>query len=52
MEKAVISGIAHDTSEVKITIRDAPDESGIASKIFSALAGNKVNLDMIIQNVS
>ncbi len=52
MEQAVISGIAHDTSEVKVTIRDAPDESGIAARIFSALAGNNVNVDMIIQNVS
>lgn len=52
MEQAVISGIAHDTSEVKVTIRDAPDQSGVASRIFSALAGSKVNLDMIIQNVS
>ena len=52
MEQAVVSGIAHDTSEVKVTIRDAPDESGIAARIFGALAGNNVNVDMIIQNVS
>lgn len=52
MEKAVISGIAHDTSEVKVTIRDAPDVSGIAARIFGALAGHSVNVDMIIQNVS
>jgi len=52
MEQAVISGIAHDTSEVKITIRDVPDQSGIAAKVFSALAGNAVNVDMIIQNIS
>jgi aspartate kinase len=52
MEQAVISGIAHDTSEVKVTIRDVPDQSGIAAKVFSALAGNNVNVDMIIQNIS
>lgn len=52
MEQAVISGIAHDTSEVKVTIRDVPDQSGIAAKVFSALAGNTVNVDMIIQNIS
>jgi len=52
MEQAVISGIAHDTSEVKVTIREVPDTSGIASRVFSALAGNNVNVDMIIQNIS
>ena len=52
MEEAVITGIAHDTSEVKVTIRGVPDATGIAAKLFSALAGNAVNTDMIIQNVS
>ena len=52
MEEAVITGIAHDTSEVKVTIRGVPDATGIAAKVFSALAGNMVNTDMIIQNVS
>ena len=52
MEEAVITGIAHDTSEVKVTIRGVPDTSGVAAKVFSALAGNAVSVDMIIQNVS
>ena len=52
MEEAVITGIAHDTSEVKVTIRGVPDATGIAAKLFSALAGNSVNTDMIIQNIS
>lgn len=52
MEEAVITGIAHDTSEVKVTIRGVPDATGIAARVFSALAGNMVNTDMIIQNVS
>ena len=52
MEEAVITGIAHDTSEVKVTIRGVPDATGIAAKVFSALAGNLVNTDMIIQNIS
>ena len=52
MEEAVITGIAHDTSEVKVTIRGVPDATGIAAKVFSALAGNSVNTDMIIQNIS
>ena len=52
MEEAVITGIAHDTSEVKVTIRGVPDATGIAAKLFSALAANTVNTDMIIQNIS
>lgn len=52
MEEAVITGIAHDTSEVKLTLRGIPDTSGVAAKMFSALASNMVNVDMIIQNTS
>lgn len=52
MEEAVITGIAHDTSEVKVTIRGVPDTTGVAAKVFSALASNMVNTDMIIQNIS
>lgn len=52
MEEAVITGIAHDTSEVKVTIRGVPDATGVAAKLFGALAGNSVNTDMIIQNIS
>ena len=40
MEEAVITGIAHDTSEVKVTIRGVPDMSGVAAKLFRALAGS------------
>lgn len=52
MEEAVITGIAHDTSEIKFTIRGVPDTMGVAAKVFGALAGNNVNVDMIIQNIS
>ncbi len=52
MEEAVITGIALDTSEVKATIRGVPDTTGVAAKLFSALAGNSVSVDMIIQNIS
>lgn len=52
MEQAVISGIAHDTSEMKITLRGLSDEAGIAAKVFSILASNDVSVDMIIQNIS
>ena len=52
MEAAIISGIAHDTSEAKITIRHVPDRPGIAATIFTAMAEANVNVDMIIQNVA
>jgi aspartate kinase len=52
MEQAIISGVTHDTSEAKVTIKDVPDHPGVAASVFSAMAQNNVNVDMIIQNVS
>ncbi|HEY3318009.1 MAG TPA: aspartate kinase [Coriobacteriia bacterium] len=52
MEQAIISGVTHDTSEAKITIRDVPDRPGVAAEVFGKLAEHNVNVDMIIQNVS
>jgi aspartate kinase len=52
MEQAIISGVTHDTSEAKVTIRDVPDTPGVAATVFSRLADANVNVDMIIQNVS
>ncbi|MDP8960903.1 MAG: aspartate kinase [Actinomycetota bacterium] len=52
MEDAYISGIAHDTSESKITVQGVPDRPGIAAHMFGALADAQVNVDMIVQNVS
>ena len=52
VEQAVITGIAHDTSEMKVTIRHVPDTTGVAAKVFSALGAANVNMDMIIQNTS
>jgi aspartate kinase len=52
VEDAIISGVAHDTSEAKLTIHGVPDTPGIAAKLFSALAESNVNVDMIVQNVS
>src|ERR687896_628697 len=46
MEKAIISGIAHDTSEAKVTIL------GVPARIFRPLADNGVNIDMIVQSAS
>jgi len=52
MEQAIISGIAHDTSEAKVTILEVPDRPGIAAAIFRPLAYGDVNVDMIVQNVA
>ena len=52
MERAIISGVTHDTSEAKITIVGVPDTPGVAARIFRDLADANVNVDMIVQNVS
>jgi aspartate kinase len=52
MEQAIISGIAHDKSEAKITIVGVPDRAGVAARIFQSIADNDINIDMIVQNVS
>ena len=52
MEQAIISGVAHDRSEAKITIVGVPDEVGEAARIFEAVAATEINIDMIVQNVS
>src|SRR5713226_2721177 len=52
LEKAIISGVTHDTSEAKVTIVGVPDRPGIAAKVFRALADAGVNIDMIVQNIS
>ncbi|MGB8942090.1 MAG: aspartate kinase [Streptomyces sp.] len=52
VEQAIISGVAHDTSEAKITVVGVPDKPGEAAGIFRAIADSGVNIDMIVQNVS
>jgi len=52
VEKAIISGVTHDTSEAKVTVVGVPDRPGIAAKLFRRLADEAVNVDMIEQNVS
>jgi aspartate kinase len=52
LEKAIISGVTHDTSEAKATILSVPDTPGVAARVFRALADSGVNVDMIVQNVS
>ena len=52
MEQAIISGIAHDKTEAKITIVGVPDRAGVAARIFQSIADADINIDMIVQNVS
>jgi aspartate kinase len=52
MEQAIISGVAHDRSEAKITVVGVPDKVGAAARIFGAIAESSINIDMIVQNVS
>ena len=52
VEQALITGVAHDRSEAKITIVSVPDEPGEAAAIFRAVADAEINIDMIVQNVS
>jgi aspartate kinase len=52
MEQAIISGVAHDRSEAKITVVGVPDKVGEAARIFRVIASAGINIDMIVQNVS
>src|SRR6266699_3064672 len=52
MDQAIVSGIAHDASQAKVTILAVPDQPGVAARIFRPLAEEGANIDMIVQNVS
>jgi aspartate kinase len=52
VEQAIISGVAHDRSEAKITVAGVPDQPGEAAAIFRAVAEAEINIDMVVQNVS
>ena len=52
VEQAIISGVAHDRSEAKVTVVGVPDKPGEAALIFRELAGAEINIDMIVQNIS
>ncbi|MBE2295596.1 MAG: aspartate kinase [Phycisphaerales bacterium] len=51
MEKVLISGIAFNRSEAKLTVQGVPDRPGIASSILNAVAAANIEVDMIIQNI-
>jgi aspartate kinase len=52
MEQPIISGVAHDRSEAKITVVGVPDKPGEAATIFRAISEAEINIDMIVQNIS
>ena len=52
VEQAMITGVAHDRSEAKVTVRGVPDNRGVAGKIFRAVADAEIDIDMVLQNVS
>jgi aspartate kinase len=52
MEQALISGVAIDDAEAKVTLEDVPDRPGVAATVFKAVAGEEINVDMIVQNVA
>ncbi len=52
VEAPIIAGVAHDSSEAKVTVVGVPDRTGMAAAIFEAVARAGLNIDMIVQNVS
>ncbi|MGL5865923.1 MAG: aspartate kinase [Dermatophilaceae bacterium] len=52
VEAPIITGVAHDRSEAKVTVVGVPDRTGMAARIFRAVAAAEINIDMIVQNVS
>lgn len=52
MEKAVVSGIAFNRDEAKLTIRGIPDQPGVAYKVLGAISEANIEIDVIVQNVA
>ncbi|MGH3828182.1 MAG: aspartate kinase [Pseudonocardiaceae bacterium] len=52
VEQAMLTGVAHDRSESKITVIGVPDELGKAAHIFRVIADAEINIDMVLQNIS
>ncbi len=52
VEKEVVTGIAYSRDEAKVTLRHVPDRPGVATSVFGPLTEARVNVDMIVQNVS
>ena len=52
MEQALITGVAHDRSEAKVTVTAVPDHPGVAARIFRTIADAEIDIDMVVQNIS
>ena len=52
MEKIVVTGVAQDKNQTRITIMRVPDRPGIAATLFDSIAKANLNVDMIVQNIS
>ncbi|MCG8914699.1 aspartate kinase [Actinokineospora sp. PR83] len=52
VEQAMITGVAHDRSEAKVTVVGVPDTAGVAARIFRTVADSEIDIDMVLQNVS
>jgi aspartate kinase len=52
VEDAILTGVAHDRSEAKVTVVGLPDAPGFAAQVFRALADAEINIDMVVQNIS
>jgi len=52
VEEALITGVAHDRGEAKITVVGLPDTPGHAAKVFRAVSDAEINIDMVLQNIS
>jgi aspartate kinase len=47
----VVSGVAYDKNQIKVTVTGVPDKPGVAAKIFNEISTNNIIVDMIIQNI-
>jgi aspartate kinase len=52
VEQAMITGVAHDRSEAKVTVTGVPDHAGVAARIFRTVADAEIDIDMVLQNIS
>ncbi|MBQ0928508.1 MULTISPECIES: aspartate kinase [Saccharopolyspora] len=52
VEQAMITGVSHDRSEAKVTVRGVPDNPGVAGRIFRVVADAEIDIDMVLQNIS
>lgn len=51
MEKSAVTGITYNLEEAKITLRRIPDQPGVAARLFSSIAANGIDVDVIVQNI-